>query len=84
MVKQDKKPVEDPDPFEDGLRTILDAGPDKNPKKKSQVKPYTTAILFEQKKKEKKSRVLEMVIRIVGVLALIGLLYHFAVRIASL
>ena len=84
MVKEDKKPVQDNDPFEDGLRTILDAGPDKNPKKKSQVKPYTTALVFEQKKREKKNRVLEIVIRVAGVLALIGLLYHFAVRIASL
>lgn len=84
MVQEDKKPVVDHDPFEDGLRTILDAGPDKNPKKKLPVKPYTTAILFEQKKKERKNRVFEMLIRIVGVIGLIALLYHFAMRIASL
>ena len=84
MVKEDKNQVGTEEPFEAGLQEILDAGPNKNPSRKSPKPLYTSAIVFETKKKSKKIKVVELLIRIGAVIAVIGLLFHFAVRIAYL
>lgn len=84
MVKEDKKQTGAQDSFEAGLQQILDAGPDKNPSGKSRKPLYTSALIFEAKKKSKQIKVVELLIRIAGVIAVAGLLFYFAVRIAYL
>lgn len=84
MVKEDENLTVTAEPFETGLQEILDAGPDKNPSRKPQQSLYTTAIIYEKKKKSKRIKILEVLIRIGAVVAVIGLLFHFAARIASL